>query len=462
MHVLVDYRSKCALSGLSFEHFKNNEILDLSVKEITNPYALDRLLNPVTNGLYDLALGPLDKNDICLTCGLDYYQCAGHFGHINLVLPLYNPVFFRELVKLLRSSCLSCHQLLTTKFEKDYFYAQMTLAKNGLIEQLPLVDDLYKKILSNTDAKLISRVSFRKDFEDLLIQIMSEHREELRGEVNHDSYRNVIRSKIDILKEFMDHKLKASRQTCPNCMLPLRQLRAEHNSKLFYAKGVSARALKKNKLSHVSVKFTKQNEEEQIPVDEMDQLDIQLDSVVLDTENSKTLKNNRKANDISLNDELEQSEDEEEKLENLTGQTYLTPIEARKFLQMLFDNDKETIQLMFSLPRSQEKNDTELFFFDSIAVPPSKYRPVSQFKEQRFENSQTSQLSKLLQQNIILKDILNEIISATKETIIEDSIVSLNKLGKRAPSLQEKLQSSWLQMQSILNVLYDSGKLILC
>jgi DNA-directed RNA polymerase I subunit RPA1 len=338
----------------------------------------------------------------------------------------------------------------------------MTLAKNGLIEQLPLVDDLYKKILSNTDAKLISRVSFRKDFEDLLIQIMSEHREELRGEVNHDSYRNVIRSKIDILKEFMDHKLKASRQTCPNCMLPLRQLRAEHNSKLFYAKGVSARALKKNKLSHVSVKFTKQNEEEQIPVDEMDQLDIQLDSVVLDTANSKTLKNNRKANDISLNDELEQSEDEEEKLENLTGQTYLTPIEARKFLQMLFDNDKETIQLMFSLPRSQEKNDTELFFFDSIAVPPSKYRPVSQFKEQRFENSQTSQLSKLLQQNIILKDILNEIISATKETIIEDSIVSLNKLGKRAPSLQEKLQSSWLQMQSILNVLYDSGKLILC
>jgi DNA-directed RNA polymerase I subunit RPA1 len=173
MHVLVDYRSKCALSGLSFQHFKSDEILNLSVKEITNPFALDRLLNPVTNGLYDLALGPLDKNDICLTCGLDYYQCAGHFGHIQLVLPLYNPVFFRELVKLLRSSCLSCHQLLTSQLEKDYFYAQMTLANNGLIEQLPLVDELYKKILaSNADnVKLISRVSFRRDFEAVLLQI---------------------------------------------------------------------------------------------------------------------------------------------------------------------------------------------------------------------------------------------------------------------------------------------------
>ncbi len=54
-------------------------------------------------------------------------------------------------------------------------------------------------------------------------------------------------------------------------------------------------------------------------------------------------------------------------------------------------------------------DETDLFFFDSLAIPPSKYRPISQFKDQKFENPQTAQLSKLLQQNIILQDILNEI-----------------------------------------------------
>lgn len=463
MHVLIDYKSKCSLSGLSFNHFKNEEISNLSVKEITNPHALDRLLNPVSNGLYDLALGPLDKNDICLTCGLDYYQCPGHFGHINLVLPLYNPIFFRELVRLLRSSCLSCHQLLTTKFEKDYFFAKMTLANHGLIEQLSLVDDLYAKILNNTDTKLIGRVSFRKDFEDLLIEIIKENKENLKLDEHLDSFRNVIASKIDIVKDFMDHKLKASRQVCPNCLLPLRQLRAEHNSKLFYAKGVSARALKKNKSTKIINDFIQTNIDEDDDGDEktneVDQLDIQLDSIELDQDN-KLFKNNKKNNIKAL------EENEEEKLDNLTGQTYLTPIEARKYLIQLFNNERETINLLLSIKNSENKNDeTELFFFDSIAVPPSKYRPISQFKEQRFENSQTSQLSKLIQQNIILKDILNEIMSSAKnleETtqLIEDSLDTLvnqaTKLAKKAPTLQEKLQSSWLQMQSILNVLYDS------
>jgi DNA-directed RNA polymerase I subunit RPA1 len=142
MHVLIDYKSKCALSGLSFQYFSKSEVQKLSVKEITNPQALDRLLNPVSNGLYDLALGPLDKNDICLTCNLGYFQCPGHFGHINLTLPVYNPIFFKELLKLLRTSCLSCHHLLTTKLEKEYFVALMTLISHGLIEHLQLVHEL--------------------------------------------------------------------------------------------------------------------------------------------------------------------------------------------------------------------------------------------------------------------------------------------------------------------------------
>jgi DNA-directed RNA polymerase I subunit RPA1 len=470
MHVLLDYNAKCSLSGIAFQYFNSEEIHKLSVKEITVPQALDRLLNPIQNGLYDLTLGPLDKNDVCLTCNLDYFQCPGHFGHINLVLPVYNPIFFKELVKLLRATCLSCHHLLTSRLEKEYFQAQMTLLSYGLVESLSLVEDLYSKIINNNDPKLIHKITFRSEFNDLIDFILkNENRDAIMTSTEQNSSsstRNVLKSKIDVLKDFMEHKLKFSKQTCPNCNLPLRQLRAEHNSKLFYAKGVSARILKKNKTTKLNVRFNlnDDSENEKTPTnvdefaDELNKLDIELEN---DEDTTK------KKND---------DEDEEEKLDNLTGQSYLTPIETRKHLEQLLKNERETLLLL--LGKSEDlRNHVEMFFFDSIAVPPSKYRPISQFKEQRFENSQTTQLSKLLQQNIVLKDILNEIIKIGNEKseeviggevdmidptspIIDESVQELlmkaSKIAKKAPSLQEKLQNAWLQMQGIVNVIYDS------
>ena len=240
MHVLIDYKAKCALSGINFQYFSNEEVLKLSVKEITNPQALDRLLNPVQNGLYDLALGPLDKNDICMTCNLDYFQCPGHFGHINLVLPVYNPIFFKDLIKILRSSCLSCHQLLTTKLEKDYFNAQMALIKEGLIEKLPILDDLYAKLLNNTEPKLLNRISFKAEFDETINLIKREDDLVNEGNIKKthpECVRNVLRVKLECLRKFMDVKLKPTKN-CPNCQMPLRQLRSEHNSKLFYAQGL--------------------------------------------------------------------------------------------------------------------------------------------------------------------------------------------------------------------------------
>ena len=467
MHVLLDYNAKCSLSGIQFQYFNSEEIHKLSVKEITVPQALDRLLNPIQNGLYDLTLGPLDKNDICLTCNLDYFQCPGHFGHINLVLPVYNPIFFKELVKLLRATCLSCHHLLTSRLEKEYFHAQMTLISYGLVESLPLVEDLYSKIINNNDPKLINKIRFHTEFNDLIEYVLKENP---TTEQHKSITRNVLKSKIDVIRDFMEHKLKFSKQICPNCNLPLRQLRSEHNSKLFYAKGVSARILKKNKTTKLNVRFklNDDNEEEKADefADELNKLDIELEDES-DTEITK---------EKITNDEA----DANEKLDNLTGQSYLTPIETRKHLEQLIKNEKETLLFLFGKNEDLDttRNHVEMFFFDSIAVPPSKYRPVSQFKEQRFENSQTTQLSKLLQQNIVLKDILSEIIKIGNEKDTngeaqltndgdvdmiepgEETVQTLlnkaSKIAKRAPSLQEKLQNAWLQMQGIVNVIYDS------
>lgn len=57
-------------------------------------------------------LGPLsDKSDLCETCYKTLTNCPGHFGYIELPLPVVNPLFHKLIGTILKMSCLSCHQI---------------------------------------------------------------------------------------------------------------------------------------------------------------------------------------------------------------------------------------------------------------------------------------------------------------------------------------------------------------
>ena len=373
MHVLIDYNAKCSLSGLNFQYLNKDEVLKLSVKEITKSQVFDRLLNPIQGGLYDLALGPLDKNDICLTCNMDYFQCPGHFGHVNLALPVYNPVFFKELIKLLRASCLSCHHLRTSRLEKDYFMAKMKLISHGLIEKLSLVTDLYSRVVNNCGEKEARELSFKHEFDNLIKSIMKNAYENM-NETAWPS-KNVVKAKQEALKEFLDIKLKSGtglKNMCPNCSIPLRELRAEHHSKLFYAKGISSRQLKKNKeVKLINERQITPSDDEDADISDqvvngIDRLDIQLNS---DSEGNKengenddeeadgvvSEKNGLGAGgkmykkNINKSTDNDMIDEDEQLLENLTGQAYLTPVECRKHLYSLVENEKAVVELILGI-----------------------------------------------------------------------------------------------------------------
>jgi DNA-directed RNA polymerase I subunit RPA1 len=56
--------------GTSFAFFSEEEVRRLSVKRITNPQTFDTFNRPTEGGVYDKALGPVDFNVVCPTCGL--------------------------------------------------------------------------------------------------------------------------------------------------------------------------------------------------------------------------------------------------------------------------------------------------------------------------------------------------------------------------------------------------------
>lgn len=97
--------------SVSFGLQTPEQIRALSVKAITTSVIFDGLNHPVKGGLYDPALGPVDRDGKCGTCGLGSFHCPGHFGHVELPVPVYCPMTFGQMFNVLRNACLYCHRL---------------------------------------------------------------------------------------------------------------------------------------------------------------------------------------------------------------------------------------------------------------------------------------------------------------------------------------------------------------
>jgi DNA-directed RNA polymerase II subunit RPB1 len=57
---------------------------------------------------YDPRLGALDNNVVCETCGQTNKNCPGHWGHIKLEEPCYNPEYIDIVLGILKCICISC------------------------------------------------------------------------------------------------------------------------------------------------------------------------------------------------------------------------------------------------------------------------------------------------------------------------------------------------------------------
>ena len=141
---MADIQDK--IESIEFSTYTKQEIKQLSAKQIFNEVAFDNLFRPIKNGLYDPALGisPYDRFGKCDTCGQDQNICFGHIGHIELAGPVYNPLFFNELVKLLKRKCFNCHRIRITEEKISYIILKLKLIKTGhLLEASALTPSMF-------------------------------------------------------------------------------------------------------------------------------------------------------------------------------------------------------------------------------------------------------------------------------------------------------------------------------
>jgi DNA-directed RNA polymerase I subunit RPA1 len=184
----------------------------------------------------------------CSTCGQNAARCFGHFGYINLHLPLFNPLLTANVFTLLRSKCFACHKLLISDTERGIFIRQMQLLDRG--EFTRVFSENHEQAASDPEI-LSTRQEQHYDQNDVFAQLKLPQQSSLANEAR----RKVVR-------EFL--QLCTSRNHfCPNtdCGASIPSITKDDGDRTFkvFMQPLSERKIKNAKLTNPSTR-------EQIPL----------------------------------------------------------------------------------------------------------------------------------------------------------------------------------------------------
>jgi len=109
---LVEQESNKVIDGMKFGILSPSDIRKLSVAEVLMADTYDEDGLPITNGLMDGRFGTLEPRQRCRTCGNTAARCPGHFGHIELAVPVIHPAYAKLMYRLLVTTCRNCGRIL--------------------------------------------------------------------------------------------------------------------------------------------------------------------------------------------------------------------------------------------------------------------------------------------------------------------------------------------------------------
>ena len=111
---------------VEFGVFSPEEIIKQSVVKVEHEVLYENK-EPKVGSLSDVRMGCIDKNMQCYTCKETINNCPGHFGHIELNVPVYHIQFIKYVKKILECVCHRCvrYRLLPT----DHRYKKLLYVK---------------------------------------------------------------------------------------------------------------------------------------------------------------------------------------------------------------------------------------------------------------------------------------------------------------------------------------------
>src|SRR5256712_228294 len=113
------------IASIKFALLSPDEIRRMSATKIITADTYDDDGFPIDMGLMDSHLGVIEPGLRCKTCGGKVDDCPGHFGHIDLAMPVIHVGYVKDIKKLLQATCRKCGRLLLTRQQAQEYMAEM-------------------------------------------------------------------------------------------------------------------------------------------------------------------------------------------------------------------------------------------------------------------------------------------------------------------------------------------------
>ncbi len=121
------------IKEIQFALLSPDEIRRMSAVKVITADTYDDDGFPLEMGLMDTHMGVIEPGLRCKTCGGRVDTCPGHFGHIDLAMPVIHVGFVKKIKDILKSTCRECGHILLPpeKIEEKLRAIQIQLSTTG-------------------------------------------------------------------------------------------------------------------------------------------------------------------------------------------------------------------------------------------------------------------------------------------------------------------------------------------
>ncbi|KFB44003.1 hypothetical protein ZHAS_00011833 [Anopheles sinensis] len=124
-----------------------------------NLYNQNAERTPVAYGVLDRRMGVSQKDATCETCKKGLNDCVGHFGYIDLALPVFHVGHFRATITILQSICKVCSRVMLKEEEKKNFSVRLMNPNLSYLAKKSIHSQVLKKAKKNTKCPCCNSVN---------------------------------------------------------------------------------------------------------------------------------------------------------------------------------------------------------------------------------------------------------------------------------------------------------------
>ena len=398
----------------------------------------------------------------CVTCSNGYVDCPGHFGHIELVVPVYHPLLFFKILNILRMKCFYCHKLRAPKRVLEVLQAKFMLLQMKQYSQAKSLDDTLASSMAQGRLEKYkdngggvggssnkkkgndiehSGIVMDRIIKDIFHQhkvYMKEHnRHEHEGKLSLESsyegeyYRELI-------QELTTQCKGGSRGGCPNCGAHSPKIRQDSSNKFFQAP-LSTKAKKMNASEGIILKpaLTKQRSSRSSKKGddddggEDDDVDDEGSGEGGGYDSDDSMARRRRLIDseaVEVDDVEEDDDDEPTEGGDGGGRDkFMHASEVQAQIQRTWATNPHLCNVAFAF------QGPDIFFMQAIPVPPNRFRPPMQLGGMLVEHVQNQFLSKILLSNELIRTHF-------------------------ASNSEAEAYKQWIQLQTLVNCFMDNSK----